>query len=240
MPLVTRSWGNSCGETRGLADAHPCRFRPPHRPQIRLDANCREVVFALSSTGGRHASLTDFPAAGMSIEKARQMFSSTAEGRIRAAMIGRLGHLSNTCLLLAATLLPVQQSLMVACCCQRGREATRCPISDLQPPDGLLVPSECCNGLSPNGGCCCCSGGECDSESNPCHCPVGCCGKLGPSPAVADTAGSSLTFELFGGTVASVGAEPKAFSAAQPHVTLGGPFSPGKASLCARLCRYLL
>jgi len=155
-------------------------------------------------------------------------------------MIGQLGHLSNSFLLLAATLLPIQQSLAATCCCQQGREAARAQVSTVPLAASLQSQDEHCNRVFQADGSCCCAGGESGSGSNPCHCPVGCCGKLGPASAAADTAGPSLTDDLAGGAVACVGTEHTAFATTQPLAISGGPSSPGGAGLCAQLCRYLL
>ena len=93
-----------------------------------------------------------------------------------------LRRIMRTLALLAVILLPAEQSLAATCCCCTGHASVKqIPTSSHQ------------NCYSKNaGGCCsrrsdaessCCRQGLRDSESKPCRCPAGCCGKYVPQAA---------------------------------------------------------
>lgn len=150
-------------------------------------------------------------------------------------------NITKTLALLAVAMLPVAQTLAASCCCRSGRAVGESVSTGSQRSCCLQASQSCCIATSTLHGSCC--GGESNSGSEPCRCPVGLCGIDPPMGLEPVTSTSSSEVDLRVNALATVPAAVCALNcqvarepqlASTPHEPTSG------AARCVLLCRYLL
>jgi hypothetical protein len=148
-------------------------------------------------------------------------------------------YISKTLLLLAAVLVPLQQSFAANCCCRQGSGSAMRRANEPGMSCCSQKTSSCCSSDAVTTASCCTP--QQDTEANHCHCPAGSCGQDDPTaaepPATSEVPDGN---ELVQMTLASPAARESKLSLTTKLLTATATKSLGSTDRCVLLCRFTL